>query len=265
MSGTLESLRAKHGTDVGKLFERISLVPKEPLTGEDAFRKRSILAKGSILNLLLLNYDRILDSLVYGNSFIGNDYFILRYVSYELLLYWHILRGENLSEDDIETCRLEVETHFYLYLNAIYNLKEKFETLVGFRKRKIGDLVLNQSGTRKLKALFKNTYSGLRKFCEARGYVVHGTYGISVIKESATIVVHCSPYDLLPTNVYGVPKRRIEFSLVDEETIAPVALIYSLTRRVLDVLSDLDNIDAEKLAHKFIKHDKEKGALTIGF
>jgi hypothetical protein len=203
--------------------------------------------------------------MVYGNSFIGKDFFVLRYTSFELLLYWHILSKEGLTEDDTNSCILEVETHFYFYLNAIYNLKEKFESLVGMRKGRIADLILNANATGRLEALYDNAYSGLSKACTARGHIVHGIYGMEVLKEKGAIVVYCSPYDLLPADVYGFQNTALEFSLSDREILQPVRLIHDLTESVLEILANLDNVDAEKLALKFIKHDREKGSLSIGF
>ena len=110
MSNHIESSRRAFGPQVAELFSSISVVPEVELLGLEGLKHRSTTAKGPIFEVLLLNYGRILDSLAYGNSFIGNDYFILRYMASELLLYWHVLCDEDLSESEVNSCKLEIET-----------------------------------------------------------------------------------------------------------------------------------------------------------
>jgi len=265
MSNKVESSKRTYGPQVADLFRDISLVPEMELQGVESFKRRSITAKGPVIEVLMLNYARILDSLAYGNSFVGNDYFILRYMTNELLLYWRVLRNEDLTESQANSCRLEIETYFYFYLNCIYNLKSKFEALVGFENNKVPSVVLNDDATERLHGYFKAAYPKIGRHCEARRYVVHGTYELKLLTETGKIMLSCSHYDLLPANVYEVPSKKMEFDLSDTEIIAPVASIYSLTTEVLETLRNLDNVNVEKLAAKFVKQDKEKGIQTIAF
>jgi hypothetical protein len=253
MSETIESLKAKYGPSIGGVFGDIEFVRKVQITNTEAFLARCHRAKGMQRDVLLWKYERILDSLVYGNSFIGNDYFVLRYVAYELLLFWTIFATGLLSEQEADWAKIEVETKFYLYLNCIYNIKEKFERLTNLHKGEMKNTVLEDGCPEKLLLLFKEAYQKLEKPCEARRLTVHGVYEITLIADKKLLRVASSSYDLLSQSAYEQKETKLEFLINSDAVLEPVAAIHHLTSEVLSLLSNLDNVDPERLATKFIR------------
>jgi len=262
MSQNTELLKTKHGTSVAKLFEVVELVPEIPLTGRESFDSRSK-ETGNYLKIMVGNYNRIVDSLIYGNNFIGNDYFILRYCAYEILVYWRIITMEQISKEELGSCKLEIETFFYLYLNCIYNLKEKYETLVGFKDGKIGEVVLTTHAKEVLLQEYNRAYGGLKKYCNARAEIVHGTYEIKVWEAHGFLRLSTAVQDLLTRSDLQKKKRYYKFVLNDREIMKPVKLLFKLTKNVVALLSDLDNVDPNKLAKKYIRYQKGSKSISL--
>jgi hypothetical protein len=263
MSEATEQLKEKHGAAVAKLFETIELIPEAPLIGRDRFDSRSKKETGRILDIMVANYARIVDSLIYGNNFIGNDYFILRYCTYEMLVYWRIITDEQISETEVGSCKLEIETFFYLYLNCIYNLKEKFEALVGFKEGKLGNVVLTIQGRDALLSVYKKAYSALKRHCQARADIVHGTYEIKVWEKQRIIRLSTAVQDLLSKSDLSKRNRHYKFPLDDSEIIRPVRHLFDLTRDVVSILVDLDNVDPNKLAKKYVRYAKGSRSISL--
>jgi hypothetical protein len=108
---------------------------------------------------------------------------------------------EQLSDEQIQSCILEIETQFYFFLNCIYNVKEKFEMFTNFKDRHIGRTILLDDCARKLESIYSEAYNHLRNFCKAREYVVHGTYEIKYVREKRIIQVSCFSFTLLDASV----------------------------------------------------------------
>ena len=264
MSHTIESLKPKHAHAVAALFSGLEMVPEGPIANRESFATRSSALMHEVLEPALMKYARIVDSLVYGNSFIGSDYFILRYVSYTMLLYWQVLSKERLTKEDADSCELQIETQFYFYLNMVYNLKEKFEKLAAYQDGRVGTLVLTGQATDTLCSLYRATYPAIQELCEARGHVVHDVYRITLLREDSKVLIGSSPFDLLPLAEHEVPSYRTTFDLADDAIMRPVAALYSLTEQVVGLLRDLSNVDPEKLEAKFIRRSPDGKTISIG-
>ena len=252
MSDKLSLLKKKYSPIVQKHFENIELLPEVNLTGKNDFSKRAKTYSKQIVDLVLWKYKSILDNFVFGNSFIGNDYYLLKYTSYQLLIYWYILAKEELSNNHTSTCKLEIESQFYFFINCIYNIKEKFETFTNFQHKRIVGTILLDSCAHALEEIYDLSYSHLEKYCRARGYAVHRTYAMSYDPEMTMMYISCFAFTLSEEALQKVETEKIRFKITPPKIIDAVKSVFGLTEGVLDLLKDLKNIDHNKLISKFI-------------
>lgn len=265
MSTKLDVLRSKYSSVVHRPFKDIELLAEPKLQNTEDFVARANTSKRQLIEIVLWKYRTILNTFVYGNSFIGSDYFLLRYVSHQLLVQWYILSKEQLSTKQKQSCILEIETQFYFFLNCIYNIKEKFETFTNFKDRHIIQTILFDDCARKLESTYSKSYNHLRNFCKAREYAVHGTYEIKYIHETSIMQVSCFSFTLIDASVKKQAKTILRFKIDPDEILRVVTVIYKLTNEVLELLADLANLDPQKLIGKFIHGSGNKRRFEISF
>lgn len=265
MSFKLDVLSRKYSPVVHKPFQNIELLAEPELRNTDDFVARAKTHKRQLIDIVLWKYHTILSTFIYGNSFIGSDYFLLRYVSHQLLVYWHILSMEQLSDEQIQSCILEIETQFYFFLNCIYNIKEKFEIFTNFKGRHIGGTILLDDCARKLESIYSEAYNHLRDFCKARKYTVHGTYAIKYVREKRIIQVSCFSFTLIDASAKEQEKIILRFKIGPDEILRVVTVIYQLMKDVLELLADLANLNPQKLIGKFIHGTGNKRRFEISF
>jgi len=217
------------------------------------------------VNLVLSKYHAILSTFIFGNSFIGNEFYTLHYISYNIMLYWYILTSEPLSSKEQDSCKLEIKTYFYFFLNCIYNIKEKFEYFVNYDKIKEGGSILTSSSVDKLLNIFNNSYKPLKDYCIARGYIVHGAFSIDYIDNEHKFNISHSTFSLSQINLNEISSKPI-FIMIDPENIKLVlSTITTLILESIDIFKNLLNIDFDKLMNKFITTKDGKKVFKITF
>ena len=143
---------------------------------------------------------------------------------------------------------------FYLFLNCIYNLKEKLEIFFCFNKD-FEKNILSEQGKEKILKLFKENYKKIEKFCLARGYIVHDIYRIKYNISKNEINIGCSNFNLSADDL-TINKPKMVLSLDENILINLVEEIQILRKKTIEFLYDFkNNIDLKKLKNKF-KYDK---------
>lgn len=218
----------------------------------------------NITNQSIAKLNRIVrDYIVFQNGFIGNDYYLLRYSAYNLLLYSEITISEDLTENEHNICQLEIETWFYFFLNCIYNIKEKFEKFVNFNTSecRLENNILTEEGEKKILNLFKNIFMDISKWCNARGEIVHDNYTIRYDREKQKVIISCFAFNLSTDKIKG--KNRFDFQMTTLEIKKVLESIYYLIDEFLEIMKNTDNIDTQKLKQKFISEDGKSSKITF--
>lgn len=207
----------------------------------------------------------VLSYLQFCNGSLGNDMFIARYSLGAFLGYTLLIQNTELTEEEQNTCSIEIESQFYLLMNCIYNMKEKLERLfciiVDKKNIDFKSTILTDSAKREILDLFKNAYPLINKFCKARGHIVHDIYVIRHIKEESSIYVSYSTFDLSEDKMSKNKSSKIMFSI--NELIQVIEVMQKLRKEVVMVLENFKSIDLAKIRDKFF--NEKENAYVIKF
>lgn len=190
---------------------------------------------------------------------LGYDIYIIKYLLCDILIYIYITKYEKLSEEKINICANEIEIRFYLFLNCIYNFKEKFEKF--FEYKNLRDSILTDTGTRAILNLFNKTYPVIKDYCLGRKHLVHDIYSLRYNKSKNEINIICSNFDLSINNLIN-DKDKLVLSLDEKILINLVEELQILRKKTIEILYDVEkNINLEKLKNKF---KQGKGFIITG-
>jgi len=191
--------------------------------------------------------------------------YIIRSLLYSLLRYVYIAQEKNLTNAEQDTCSLEIERNFYFLLSCIYNFKEKYEkffNITGGRKNNI-DLnksVLTQLGKDSVLELNSKFYKVIKDYCLARNHIVHDIYTLKYDISTNNIFVSHSIFDLCNDQLISKKQDRMVFNLEGWKLVRLVEEIQKIRKKAVEILSNINNIDLEKLTRKFLD---EKGETII--
>jgi hypothetical protein len=199
-----------------------------------------------------MEIDRYIQS---SQDSLGNDVFVARYNLFFLLIYMHIIQEKELNETDYERCVVEIESRFYVFLNCIYNIKEKLERLfnINDKNKDLHDSVLTNLGKKSVLSLFKKSYSEIKEYCNARAHIVHDIYQLHYDKTKNCINISYSVFDLSEDRLAKRKKKKYTFFL--NELIEVLEKIQILRKEVVIILSNVNNINLDKLKDKFFNED----------
>jgi len=198
----------------------------------------------------------------YSNGSIGYDMYIIRDLLYRLLCYVYIAQEKKLTNAKQDTCSLEIERIFYFLLSCIYNFKEKYEKFFNIRKKKIdlSNSVLTQLGKEAVLKLNSKYYEITEDYCLARGHIVHDIYNLNYRISTNQIFISYSIFDLSNDQLINKKQDRMVFNLEDRKLVRLVEEIQKIRKKTVEILSNINNIDLEKLTRKFLD---EKGEAII--
>lgn len=201
-----------------------------------------------------------------SNGSIGYDMYIIRVLLYTLLCYIYIAQEKKLTDAKQDTCSIEIERNFYFLLSCIYNFKEKYKkffNIIGKNKNKI-DLsksVLTRLGKDSVLELNSIFYKVTKKYCLARDHIVHDIYTLKYNISTNQIFISYSIFDLSDAQLINKKQDRMVFDLEDRELVRIVEEIQKIRKKTVKILSNINNIDLEKLARKFL--DKKEQYFKI--
>ena len=223
----------------------------------------------TVNRLLYWKLSQILDGyLKSGNGFLGNDMFLVINNACKLLLYELIIINEQLSKEEQKTCELEIEMAFYFLLNCIYNAKEKFNIFTNFKKEnntwKISDSILKDNNlVKSCENKLSDCYKNIKEYCDARNDIVHNNYSLNYDKESNSMKISCFSFDLSQNKVNGGKKKKVySFLVAEKELIKPIMVLQRLRKYIIEIISDLNNIDMQKYKSKYVD---DNGGFSISF
>ena len=198
----------------------------------------------------------------YGNGSIGYDMYMIRRLLYSLLCYVYIAQEKNLTNVEQDTCSLEIERNFYFLLSCIYNFKEKYEKFFNIRKNKIdlSNSALTQLGKEAVLELNSKYYEITEDYCLARDHIVHDIYNLKYGISTNQIFISYSIFDLSNDQLINKKQDRMVFNLEDQKLVRLVEEIQKIRKKTVEILSNINNIDLEKLTRKFWD---EKGEAII--
>jgi hypothetical protein len=223
-----------------------------------------------IAKLLIVKYKRILDNFVICDSFIGSDYYLLRRTGELLIKHYAVLYYEILSKELKRFIIFELNSLIYHFLNIIYNIKEKFEAFLCYNPKKnvFKDTILKENAIVKIEKIVKEFYPRLEIYFKSRAFIVHNTYSIDFIEKSRKYNISCFAFTLSKDNFELEKKKGGQFFIEasEKEVLTTIQIIKELTESVLEIISDLNNIDSIKFITKFKQITKEgKDCLKITF
>lgn len=190
-----------------------------------------------------------------NNGALGYDIFLIKYILYQLLTYIFIVKEKDLSVEEKNTCRLEIEVRFYFFLNCIYNFKEKLEKFfkisVEGNRISFEDTILSENGKRYARELFNESYVKIKDYCDARGCIVHDIYELKYDLIKNEIIISTSKFKLSNENITGRGNRKYYFNLNYSELISLVEDMEIIRKKTIEFLSDINNFVLEGLISKF--------------
>jgi len=238
-------------TATNNLFENIENLEKEikNINLESVFSLN--ISQSSVWKLK----SEIIKYFQYNNGALGYDIFLIKYILYQLLIYIFIVKEKNISEEEKNTCRLEIEVRFYFFLNCIYNFKEKLEKFfrISVKRKRISfkDTILSEDGKRDARRLFNESYIKIKDYCDARGCLVHNIYELKYDLQKNEIKIYTSKFKLSNENITGRGNREYIFNLNHSELINLVEDMQFIRRKTAEVLSKMNNFVLEDLISKF--------------
>ncbi|MHB8277507.1 MAG: hypothetical protein ACYDIA_07635 [Candidatus Humimicrobiaceae bacterium] len=252
-----ESLFCRYQEDfsdkISEVFKKIDELELEienidiPPTTSASVTELSI---GKVKNEIMLYFK-------YGNGSLSFDIALIKHILYELLIYIYIIKEKELSEEEKETCRYEIEKRFYFFLNCIYNFKEKLEKFFCLRSGKgkpsfKSNSILTENGKKDVLKLIEDSYIKIRNYCEARGDIVHDIYILRYDIQENKINESSSKFNLSEDNIIGQIRKVRKFILDDKKLAGLVEELQKIRKEVIEILLDTKrNIDLKKLIDKF--------------
>jgi hypothetical protein len=250
-----KSLKLKYHT---KYKKRIQSLLEDPFESNYPEINRTYNLFGDNSEVMRMKINNYLQYFKYVNGFIGYDYLILNHIAFDLLLYF-LIQEENLSERDINLRNNELCIQFYLLLNCIYNIKEKFMYFLGCensdKKLSFDSSVLSLSGIEIIRKCFVRIHKDIGSYCEARNRIVHNTYFINY-EEINKISIKKFSFNLRLSNDHESKSLKNDFIISESEIIKLLHSLYDLRFTIYTTLLDNDNIDKNKFFSKFKKDGK---------
>ena len=250
--------------DRSEIINAIDLESVE-LTHQDWFSRQLPEIDENLANVLCMKYQSVLDSLVYANSFIGNEFMYLQYVMHQLCIWNAIAIDGEPSDSEFNICKTEIQLLFYTMVNLIYNIKEKLSDLCSVSKgeKKNQDTIINQETQRRLVGVFKSEYEHIARSCHARKWLVHKSYSILYMKEEQSVRFYYTELDFSTNRVDQGKKEIMDFQINQEGLVVPLTALQRSIVSVLQNLSDLKNISPEQLLGKFRTTSNGNPAIQI--
>lgn len=191
-----------------------------------------------------------------SNGSIGYDMYIIKDLIYTLLCYVYIAQEKKLTDSKQDTCSFEIERNFYFLLSCIYNLKEKYKKFFNINitnnKIYLNKSVLTKLGKDSILVLISKFYKAIKDYCIARGYIVHDIYTLKYGISTNNIFVSHSIFNLSDDQLFNKKQYGKKFNLKDQKLVELVEEIQKTRKKTIEILSDVNNIDLEKLARKFL-------------
>jgi hypothetical protein len=218
---------------------------------------------GDLSSMIKMEIDHHLRYFKYVNGFIGYDYMILRHVGFDLLLYL-MLEHENLTKRYYDIRCNELRIQFYLFLNCIYNLREKYEYFLGCKTDNANlsfkGSVLSITGVEAVRKCFLSAQKTIGKYCDSRNKIVHNSYFLEY-QDPNIIFVKTISFNL--RNIHSKLQKgsNNSFELSQDEILNVFDSLYKLRFNICNILSDLKNIDE----NKFLSNYKKNGIVEIGY
>lgn len=199
-----------------------------------------------------------------SNGSIGYDMYVIKDLLYTLLCYIYIAQEKKLTDSKQETCSFEIERNFYFLLSCIYSLKEKYKIFfnINIKNNKIylKKSVLTKLGKDYILVLISKFYKVIKDYCLTRDYIVHDIYTLKYDISTNNILVSHSIFDLSNNQLINKKQDRMVFNLEDRKLVRLVEEIQKIRKKAVEILSNINNIDLEKLTRKFLD---EKGETII--
>lgn len=212
-----------------------------------------------------LYWSQIQHFFIYCNGGLGYDVFVARrFLSY-MLLYWLILTKKTNKDNDVEKCCAEIETAFYIFLNCIYNIKEKWHEFLNttIEKNAILYSILNLDGRKIVLDNLNLLYKEIKELCNARNYLVHDVYKIRYNLKKDSILISRSKFTLSENNVAS---KIAEKEIYNFKVLDAISCFHGLEKQryeLLTTLSNSDYIDIEKLKSKYLNSNENGYELAI--
>jgi hypothetical protein len=196
---------------------------------------------------------------IYCNGGLGYDTFIAKRFLSHMLIYWLISSDKSISDDDKEICYAEIETAFYVILNCIYNIKEKWHKFLNTSKDKntIIYSILNSEGQNFILNKLNFIYGEIKNLYCARRCLVHDVYQIFYNRNKDLISIGKSEFTLSEKKVWenDAKKSIYQFKIID---IFDIYEKIELSRyEILNALSNINNVDLSKLNKKYLDYGGE--------
>lgn len=198
------------------------------------------------------------------NGGIGYDKFIAKRFLSQMILYWLILKNKAIDDNEVEICKVEIETAFYIVINCIYNMKEKWHKFLNTTEKK-NDIIfttLNPSGKKLVLDKLYLLYNDIKSFCSARTYLVHDVFSIGFDSKNDLLNIGRSAFTLSEVNLWkNKSKANHKFTVTDA-----ISAIINLENHRYDLLNTLSNtnyLDINKLKEKY--YDEKNKQFTYTF
>jgi hypothetical protein len=198
--------------------------------------------------------------LKYANGGIGYDMFIAHRFLWQMQGYLWILSNEDLEDKDKDACKNELRINFYVLLNCIYNIKEKWLKFLNFDKKQtitIMASILNKIGQKALNEKLKLLYKDIKIICSARDCLVHDISKISYDNVHKTLQITQSKFTLSEDKVWKKAGLKTCYKFTGNDILNLFITLENHRKNILLDLSNTLNIDCLKLKEKYLS-DKNK-------
>ena len=191
--------------------------------------------------------------LKYSNGGIGYDMFVAHRFLWQMQSYKWILLNGNLEENEKEKCNTEIKLNFYILLNCIYNIKEKWLEFINFKKRQntIFTSILNKKGQKELKGKLNLLYKDIKKICSARDCLVHYICTFYYNEMNKTLQITQSKFTLSEDRVWRKSGKKTCYKFTGQEILNTFIALENHRKKILLDLSNTENIDSFKLKEKY--------------
>ncbi len=171
MYAIMKDFRKQYENQANKHFEKIEQVEKEIKSITKVTEGRKNLAD----KMLGLKWDTFIKKyLEYANDFIGRDIALLKRYAYDMIILNLIAEKETLDSKQRAQHKHTMQEIAYLFLNILYNIKEKFEKFLHYdAKKKSFNAFLADIEREKLKVRSEQLFDVIRAYTDGRGRCIH--------------------------------------------------------------------------------------------
>jgi hypothetical protein len=213
-------------------------------------------SNGDIESIALTHYWLQIDMyLKYANGGIGYDMFISNRFLGQMLGYSWILSHANIQETDHEICKTEIKLNFYILLNCIYNIKEKWHKFLNFDKRAKKTIVvsvLNENGQTAINKKLDSLYRDISNACSARDCLVHDISSLYFDQAHNMVKIGKSNFTLSDDNIWKNNKPRTCYQTSLDDILETFIKLETHRKVILQDLSNPELVDCFKLKRKYI-------------